>query len=400
MTNPFCSTALLNLPLDLSLCQQIHATALWHLARGERTEHAPRSLSVNRLRAQMHRFGPETCLVHPDTIEQLFTGVTLAVYQQIEDLYCSRLARSRSMVTRIIARMAHKAHQPPLREEAIWAICVYLEERRMQENRLATRVLPDTWWIGVLAEGEEERGAAASDHLLVGVLDLSHQRVLAFRVGAASARCDLCSLVFADALMALRQPSAQATNGLIWQVPGVLLTPETPPLAWTGVLASFGMQITSEDKQEPFIEEIRQVWRDQRTRRNEPGVRWSMLFDSVLHKVYGSSPLRVQDQANYDYAHLTGYGRDPISLVPALRALLPMHEGRVSESGEILFDDLHYTDELLTYFPGTSVTVQRSEETEAVIWVSLNGEILTQAVARELVRRDGSYRHSRVKGGS
>jgi hypothetical protein len=62
----------------------------------------------------------------------------------------------------------------------------------------------------------------------------------------------------------------------------------------------------------------------------------------------------------------------------------------------VAFDGLHYTEDLLTYWPGSRITVKRSEHTEAVLWIYLGGEILCQAMARELARRDGSYRATRA----
>ena len=101
MTNPFRSTSAFNLPLALSICQQIHATALRHAVRGEGMHAVPASLPLTWLREQRRRVGPEICLTHPADIERLFRGVTFAVYRQIEALYCSRLAPSRATVTRI-----------------------------------------------------------------------------------------------------------------------------------------------------------------------------------------------------------------------------------------------------------------------------------------------------------
>jgi hypothetical protein len=50
---------------------------------------------------------------------------------------------------------------------------------------------------------------------------------------------------------------------------------------------------------------------------------------------------------------------------------------------------------LLEYWAGAPVTFRRSEHMEALIWVYLDGDLLSQAMARELQRRDGSYRLNR-----
>src|SRR5437870_1749809 len=111
MTNPFCSRSVFNLPLALPACQQMHAAALLRVARGMEAEAIPKSVPVARLRELVPRFGPEVCLAHPAEIEQRFRGVTLSVYQRIEALYCSRLARSIQMVTHILDAMARRENR-------------------------------------------------------------------------------------------------------------------------------------------------------------------------------------------------------------------------------------------------------------------------------------------------
>lgn len=64
----------------------------------------------------------------------------------------------------------------------------------------------------------------------------------------------------------------------------------------------------------------------------------------------------------------------------------------IDQDGEVAFDGLHYVDQVLSYWAGSPVEVRRSEQIEAVLWVYLQGEILCLARARELARRDGSYR--------
>lgn len=394
MTNPFCSHSAFNLPLEFSLCQQMHAAALRRAVQGEGTHTVPKSVPLAWLREQRHRVGPDIYLAHPATVEQLFRGVTFAVYQQIEALYCSPLAPSLAMVTRIVERMAQYAGLSMLHEEAIWAMCVHLEERRLQHTNVTTHTLPATWWLGTITPDPlADRANGTDNDIPVGVVDLSNRRVLAFRIGARSSLADLRALALYDALVGARHPSPQGTGGLVWQVPAYLIVSErTPASRWEAVCVALGVRIEYASSPAPFIEEVQQTWMDLRERWKAVQVRWAIAFDSVLHRTYGSSPLRAREQTDHHFRHLIGYRRDPASLVPALRALLPRHGAVIREPGEILFDGLHYGDELLSYFPGWHVSLQRSEHTEAVIWVSLDGEILTQAIARELVRRDGSYR--------
>jgi len=400
MTNPFRSTSVFNLPLTLEVCQQMHAAALLRVARGMEMDAVPGSVSVAWLRELVHRFGTEVCLMHPAEIEHRFRGVTLSVYQRIEALYCSRLARSIQMVTRIVDAMARCVSRPRVHEEAIWAICLYLDERRLQQTSVTTEQLDATWWIGEIvpgapatAEGGDKEDASRS--VLVGVIDVSHARLLAFRQGAHGSNAELTALSLYDALVNARHPHPQGTGGLVWQVPTRLVATGTLSKTCKASCASLGMKIERASSPAPLIEDLQQLWTDLRTRLVVVPARWAVVFDSALNRAYGTSPLRTREEADHRFGRLTGYQGDPASLVPALRALLPLHDASISQKGEVLHDGLHYVDDLLSNFPGSHVSVQRSEQTEAAIWVYLDGEILCQAMARELARRDGSYRSHR-----
>jgi hypothetical protein len=400
MTNPFRSTSVFNLPLTLSVCQQMHAAALLRAARGMEADTVPSSVPVARLRELLHRFGPEVCLAHPAEIEQRFRGVTLSVYERIEALYCSRLARSIQMVTRILDAMARCANRPRVHEEAIWAICLYLDERRLQQTSVTTEQLDATWWIGAIvpgapttAEGGDDDDASHS--ALVGVIDVSHSRLLAFRRGMHGSEAELSALSLYDALVNARHPHVLGAGGLVWQVPTHLVTPGTLSETCKASCASLGIRIEHASYHLPLIEDLQQLWTDLRTRLVVAPARWAVVFDSALNRAYGTSPLRTREETDHRFGHLTGYRRDPASLVPALRALLPLRDAEILQEGEAPYDGLHYADDLLSHFPGLHVSVRRSEQTEAAIWVYLDGEILCQAMARELARRDGSYRSHR-----
>src|SRR6266567_951222 len=400
MTNPFRSTSVFNLPLALEVCQQMHAAALLRAARDMEADAVPRSVPVARLRELLHRFGPEVCLAHPAEIEHRFRGVTLSVYQRIEALYCSRLARSIQMVTRIVDAMARCENHPRVHEEAIWAICLYLEERRLQQTSVTTDQLDATWWIGEIVPGafagsEDGDKDDTSRYALVGVIDVSHPRLLTFRRGAHGSEAELSALSLYDALVNVRYPHPQGAGGLVWQVPTRLVTTGTLSEACKASCALLGMRIERASSPVPLIEDLQQLWTDLRTRLVVAPARWAVVFDSALNRAYGTSPLRTREEADHRFGHLTGYQSDPASLVPALRALLPLHDASISREGEVLYDGLHYTDDLLSNFPGSHVSVRRPEQTEAAIWVYLDGEILCQAMARELARRDGSYRSHR-----
>ena len=400
MTNPFRSTSVFNLPLTLAVCQQMHAAALLRAARGMEAETVPGSIPVARLRELLPRFGPEVCLAHPAEIEQRFRGVTLSVYQRIEALYCSRLARSVHMVMRILDAMARCANHHRIHEEAIWAICLYLDELRLQQTSVTTRQLDATWWIGEIVPGAPATAKGGEDDAsrdaLVGVIDVSHARLLAFRQGAHGSEAELSALSLYDALVNARLPHPQGAGGLLWQTPTHLAATGMLSEPCKAACASLGMRIEPTSSPPPLTRDLQQVWTDLRTRLAVAPARWGIIFDSALNRAYGTSPLRTREEANHRFGRLTGYQSDPAGLVPALRALLPLHDSSISQEGEVPYDGLHYTDDLLSNFPGSRVAMRRSEQTEAAIWVYLDGEILCQAMARELARRDGSYRSYRL----
>jgi hypothetical protein len=266
MTNPFRSTSMFNLPLTLPVCQQMHAAALLRVARG--MEAVPGSVPVARLRELVPCFGPETCLAHPAEIEHRFRRVTLAIYQRI---YCSWLARSIQMVTRILDAMARCENRVPVHEEAIWAICLYLDERRLQQTSVTTEQLDATWWIGAIvpgasatAEGDGEDDA--SRYALVGVIDVSQPRLLAFRQGAHRSEAELATLALYDALVHARLPHALGAGGLVWQVPTRLVATGTLSEACKAACASLGMAIERASTPPPLTRDLQRMWTDLRTR--------------------------------------------------------------------------------------------------------------------------------------
>lgn len=399
MTNPFCSTFVFNLPLTLPVCQQMHASALLCVARGMEMDAVPESVPVAWLRELLHRFGTEVCLAHPAEIEQRFRGVTLSVYQRIEALYCSRLARSVQMVTRILDAMARCANHRRIHEEAIWAMCLYLDERRLQQTSVTTQKLDATWWIGEIVPGAPATTKGGKDdasrNALVGVIDVSQARLLAFRQGAHGSEAELSALSLYDALVQARLPHPQGAGGLLWRAPTRLVVTGTLSEGCKASCAELRMRIEPASSPPPLTQDLQQMWTDLRARLAVAPARWGVVFDSALNRASGTSPLRTREEADHRFGHLIGYRRDPADLVPALRALLPLHDSSISQEGEVLYDGLHYTDDLLSNFAGSRVTVRRSEQTEVAIWVYLDGEILCRAMARELARRDGSYRSHR-----
>jgi hypothetical protein len=395
MINPFSSSSLLNRPLLPEVCQRIHAQALFQTARGRNVDSVPSSIPVAQLRALLHHGGPETCLTHLTEIERLFHGMTFSVYQFIEALYCSRVARSIAMVTRVVNALARCANLSPIHAEAIWSICLHLDEQRAHMIRVTTQPSQATWWLGEIASSPLVAQAGHNpQRALVAVIDISTPAVLAFRIGWEQSITELVSLALYDALAAARYPHPSGGGGLVWIIPSSLLTTGRPPLTCTLTCTSLGVRIeTCARSAVPLREDMSMYWKTLHT--PGPVPTGQFIFDSILKRAYGTSPLRLREQNNHRFKQFIGYQNDPAHLVPALRALLPSHDACIRARGEIFFDGLHYTDDLLTLFPGARVSIRRSEQSEALIWVSLDGEMLGEARARELARRDGSYRAHR-----
>ncbi|SRR5258708_23761759 len=118
----------------------------------------------------------------------------------------------------------------------------------------------------------------------------------------------------------------------------------------------------------------------------------AMLLDSYLYRIHGYGPLRELKERVRASTPLIGYNQDPAWQFPLLRAFLPQHPSAITAEGTVPFDGLHYTHELLLYWPGSPVTLCRSPYAEATAWIYLGEEILCQAQAQELRRHDGSYR--------
>src|SRR5262245_3339894 len=98
MSNPFLSVSQFNTPLSQDLCQQINFAGLNAAMSGKCRDDLPGSLSIEFLQQMVRSLGRNALVAHPHDVEALFRGFTLAVYQAIATLYCSRIQRSIPMV--------------------------------------------------------------------------------------------------------------------------------------------------------------------------------------------------------------------------------------------------------------------------------------------------------------
>ena len=396
--NPFLSSSSLNIPFQREVCQRIHYAALRAATRGLLPDSVPNHISVAQLRQEIHWHGANAHLSHPADIERIFEGVTLAVYQAVDDLYCSRLGRSIEMVWRILAAMADEAAVPEISYETVWAICLYLERRRQSRTEVTVKQMETAWIIAQIEPDLRIRDADASIYkpTVICVLDTSSPRVLAFRIVKPGKPEKYIPLALYDAVVSQRRPSSDGTAGLIWRIPTRVVAetdlPEDCQLACDRI--DIGVEL-SRDNNLPLLAALRGDWdRDlsgQVLRRD----RFAMLFDNYLDKFHGYAPVLTARWLDWDYSHLVGYNRDPAWQFPALRGFLPAHRSTITEDGAVECDGLHHEHDLMAYWTDHQVTLRRSETSEAVAWIYLDGEVLCRAMARELRRQDGSYRPNR-----
>ena len=384
-------------PLDRDLCQRLHYEALVRAVRGCHPQEVPSSVDLARLRALVQLLGREVYLSHPEVVEDVFAGISIGIYRLIVDLYCSRLERSIGMVWRIVQALAREAGRADIAYEAVWALCLHLEERRQHETEVTLERDATTWWLASLfCKGSDGWELGASEqHLIVCLLDVTRRTALAFRVVRPQQLGEAYGLVLYDALLGRRRPGRDAAAGLSWLVPERLILEQNPPQVYREGCARLGIAVETERESPAFFHTLERGFRREISSRGLGADRWAEAFDSYLHKAYGYSPLRVREERDREFSHLVGYNRDPAWQCPALRQFLPLCKGTITLDGAVTYDGLHYADELLTYWAGAPVTFRRSEQIEALIWVYLDGNLLCSALARELLRRDGSYRSHR-----
>lgn len=399
-TSPFSSGQKLNRPLHEKICQEIHYTALKvAVGKGEELE-IPGYIPVDRLRAQASRCGDEIFLAHPAQLEVTYREITLPIYQMIEQLYISRLGRSVETVFKILAQMAEAANVPPPFHQAVWSICMFLHQRRLSNAETEFERLETEWEIFAftpevfLLWGEE-----VTNPVVFCVLDLNHLNVLAFRVGESGRDEDeTASLAIYDAITAGRCPSSSSTDGVRWKTPAVINYPGDLPGRCCQAIEHFGIGLQpTVTKEIALITELRDNWDRDIKGQIFTLSEFNGIFDYYLHKAHGYGPLRTQIANEKEFYHLIGFNRDPAGQLPALRQLLPERSGMITANGEVYYDGLHYWHPLLEYWPNQPITLQRSEYAESTAWINLDGGILAEAKARELRRKDGSYRRHRIR---
>jgi hypothetical protein len=392
--NPFLDLSSPPLHIEQEDCQRIHYAAVRAAADGMRVRSLPESVPLAALKEQARLDGPDIYFFHPTEIEFLFASVTLAIFRTVRLLYCSRLGRSIRMVWRILRAMANEANVAVLSYEAIWALCLYLEKQRRESVSVPLERGQETWWIGLTTPNltiQEEAESAYSPAIL-WCIEVPDFRVRSFRIVPSGTIGEGTPMVLYDALIASRLPRARVATGLLWHLPRHISTPLVLDRVCLAACQRGGIRIEEARTEPSLLQTIRETW--------EPGVLGqtfslrfcTMLLDSYLHRIHGYGPLRKLKERARASTPLIGYSQDPAWQFPLLRSFLPARESTITPEGTVFFDGLHYTHELLVYWPASPVTLRRSVDAEATAWIYLDEEILCQAHARELRRHDGTYR--------
>lgn len=397
--NLFCESPSSKQPLDRELCQRLHYEALVRAMRGWPVEAVPSTIDLPLLRQRAHLLGHDVYLYPPEAIDHIFAGISIGVYRTVVDLYCSRLERSINTVWKIVQALAHEAGTSDISYEAVWALCMHLEEHRQHKTKVTIERDGATWWVTLLHCEEADQGEAESNtqNLIVCLIDLPREAVLAFRVVNLQHISDAYGLVLYDAFIQQRRPGRDAAAGLTWLMPEQLIVAGNLPQNCQEGCARLGIHLEASSEVPAFFHTLQADFRREINRRVLRKDRWAAAFDSYLHKAYGYSPVRSREERDHEHIHLIGYNRDPAWQFPALRHFLPLRRGSITQDGAVPYDGLHFTDKLLVYWTGAPVTFRQSEQMEALIWVYLDGDLLCSAMAQELQRRDGSYRPHRPR---
>lgn len=397
IVNPFFPKGSLTTVLEREDCHRIHYHALRAAMRGIHPRAVPESLPLGALQVRARLAGAEVYLFHPTEIERLFAGVTLAVYRAVRTLYCSRLGRSIKMVWQILCAMASTAGAVPISYEAIWALCLHLEERRRASLAVHLDRGQDIWWIEQTTPDIyiQEGTAPGYQPTITWCVQTGEPRVLAFRIAPQSVACESAALALYDAITVQRRPLPRVATGLTWHMPQEIISTVTLSPSCLAACARADIKVRKTTAALPFVQTVRETWERGVAGRVLRSSHCAALLDNYLNKTYGYGTLREREQREREYTALVGYNQDPAWQFPLLRELLPLAASVITAEAAIPFDGLHYTHELLAYWTGYPVTVRRSVHMESAAWVYLDGEVLCHAHARELRRRDGSYRHFR-----
>lgn len=392
----FDKNTLLKTPLQPDICQYIHLAALRTIISGRYSESWPEHINILDMQQIVKYYGWEYLILNSNDISRIFEGVSLAIYQCIDNLYCSRIGRSVHMVWRIIGEMAKRTEVAIPSYEAVWAICMYLTERHAKQTAVTTRVLDTTWHlIQITPPIRVVDRNSLIDPSIICVVDERSLRVLSFTSVPEVGTKNGMALALYDAIIAQRRPSREGAAGVLWPLPSHLLVHYDASNGVTEFCVQCGISLKSSNHTLAMRAELEHAWTKDLINRVLHKQHFMLLFDTYLKRMHGYGPIDARQEADRRFMRHRGYNQDPAWLFPKLRILLPAYETTITPDGLIQHNGLHYKDEILDYWPNQPVIFRRSAHAESSGWVYLNGEILCQSMARELRRTDGSYRPNR-----
>ena len=209
-------------------------------------------------------------------------------------------------------------------------------------------------------------------------------------------------MAFYDALTSCRRPSVEDRSGVAWTLPRVILIDQRYQSTWLekscADLAIETIYAPPADTSQrcALVGEVRRMWSmaDDRLRRSMTQTKFEQIFDRFLFSVQQFEPRRAARLKSEFFSHRKGFSQDPAAMLPPLRWLLPAAEGEIA-NGSILHRGLHYEHDLLNLWPGRPARLRISTEAEARAWVYFEEDVICDASAAELRRRDGSFRPNR-----
>lgn len=396
--------SLFDIPLSDDLCREIDFRAQHALLRQRSSRSLPVTEHAQRLREAVAVYGADACIRHPGDIKTIYSGMTTRLFLAIQELYCDRLGRSVETVGQILKTQAKHSGREPVEDEAVWAICSYVDSRRHQITNVTILRTGAIWaivsiYLPVQVMSIDGMVCPCSLALIV---DLSCDQVIAFRTLDSRQRDESIRLALYDAIASSRQPSSENYSGLLWMLPNALLVDSSDTsssLRQACVELSIEVVDSSTDvllERSHAVTGIRDRWSESTYRSNQeyPVSTFELIFDRSLFSIQGTEPRRTKEERLQQFADLRGYSQDPASMLPALRWLLPEVRA-VAANGSIPHRGLHYAHELLALWPGRTAQLRLSAESEARAWAYFGDEILCEALALELRRKDGSYRTNR-----
>jgi hypothetical protein len=341
--NPWLQKGALNAALDLDLCQEMRVFALHQTVQDQHSEYVPETISAGELRQFVRRYGPHVYVEEGAAFAHLFNGVTLAVYQTVEALYCSQMRRSSFTIWRILQQMARKAAQTEVPYEAVWTMCEYLAEKRSRLTEVSATYNLSPWWIiGVEPHVLVQDPPGVSYHpALICVVGTEPSRVLGFWIGQPQQMAEGCLLALYEALVSTRAPAQDGAGGVSWRLPARLLSSLPLDEGYQHACISLALEMESlGQRTSPLVGALRNGWERDLAQRVLTTQQLATFFDTYLAKQHGYGPLRTRREQDRRFQWHIGYNREPSWQFPALRSLLPHVPATIAADGRIPYEGL------------------------------------------------------------